>query len=70
MREREREREGKPEKERELKYHRRSPCNGQANGPKPSGQGVHGALHHRASHQGAERAGARPGEDEEHQAQQ
>ena len=31
--------------------------------------GVRGALHHRASHQGAEGAGARPGEDEEHQAQ-
>ncbi|KAK7851274.1 60s ribosomal protein l12-1 [Quercus suber] len=35
----------------------------------PLGQGVRGALHHHAGHQGAVGARARPEEDEEHQAQ-
>ena len=46
-----------------------SPRNGQANGPEPSGQGVHGALQRRVSHHGVKGAGMRPEEDEEHQAQ-
>ena len=56
MRERERERERKLEKERELKFRRQSPRNGQANCPKPLGQGIRGALRCRVSHQGAKGA--------------